>query len=310
MCNIWNAEVHKEMAPSEYSKLPTTLRTLNISGGEPFLHPDLDEVVRVIHRRLPRARLVFSTNGLLTEDVVAAIDRYKAFHESIGVGVSVDCLRDSHERIRGVEGIFDKARSTIEGLREIGISDLRIGMTILPENASDVLEVYRLAKELGVEFTATFAHNSDVYFKKTDNVQCSPESDSLQSVSSVVRCQLKSVSPKDWLRAFHTEGIIDERIRQSFRGECLAGRRYFFLSPYGDVFPCSVMDLKLGNITDVADWNELMTKEVVARTAGIVKGCGLDCWMVCNTRSLIISHPVRSALWVITNKLKKGANTS
>lgn len=274
------------------------------------MRSDLDDVIKVIHARLPRARIVFSTNGLLTEKITAAIDRYRSYHPRIGVGVSLDGLQGTHERIRGVSGIFKKATATVQSLHEIGLSDLRIGMTILPENAHEVLDVYKLAEKLDVEFTATFAHNSEVYFKKTDNVRCNSGSEAAESISGVVRCQLKSTSPKDWLRAYHTHGIIDMRIRQSFHGECLAGKRFFFLSPYGDVFPCNVMNLRLGNITSVTKWDELMTREVAAETARAVRNCKLDCWMVCNTRSLMISHPVKSALWVITNKLRRNADRS
>lgn len=307
MCNIWMEEPKEEISPAEYSKLPKSLRTVNISGGEPFIRPDLEEVIKVIHSRLPKARLVFSTNGLMTDRIVSSVDKFRLYHARIGVGVSIDGLEDTHDRIRGIKGAYRKAISTIDGLKELGLSDLRIGMTILPENVNEVLDVFELSKELGVEFTATFAHDSEIYFKKTNNVKSNLME---QPLSYVIRQQLKSPHPKDWFRALHTQGIIDDKIREEFVGKCKAGRRYFFMDPYGDVFPCNVMNLRVGNLTEVEEWGALMSGKKRDEASCAVKNCRLDCWMVCNTRSLIISHPFRSILWVLKNKLSSSQNRS
>ncbi len=36
MCFIWKIKDFPQIAPAEYAKLPTTLKDINISGGEPF----------------------------------------------------------------------------------------------------------------------------------------------------------------------------------------------------------------------------------------------------------------------------------
>jgi len=303
MCNIWKNPPTNLLPAEKYALLPKSLRTINITGGEPFLRKDLVEVVRAIHSVVPNARLVFSTNGLLTETVVSKIKEIRAFHPRLGVGVSIDGIGPTHDRIRGVPGIYDHAIETVRRLKESGVEDLRIAMTLSSENSHEVNQVFELAKTLGVEFTMTLVHDSDLYFKKSNNVS----SELLASVSKelplILQRQLRSPRIKDWFRAYHTKGIFDPSHRQQVTSNCEAGRRYVFISPEGDVYPCNVMNQRIGTISTTKSWDELFTKDVEERTRKAVRSCKKDCWMVCNARSLIIAHPVRTTAWVVKNKV-------
>jgi radical SAM protein with 4Fe4S-binding SPASM domain len=304
MCNIWKETEHDEMEPFEYLKLPTSIKTINITGGEPFLRDDLANVLKALHSRVPSARFVFSTNGLLTERIISKIDEIRSFHPRLGVGVSIDGLRDTHDEIRGVDGMFDAALSTVDGLKRIGVNDLRIGMTILPSNLDQVSQVYDLSSRLGIQLTMTNAHNSEVYFGKTDNEQVSKDNKTAPTLDPVVACLLRSRHPKDWFRAYHTAGISDYSIRDSFKGHCEAGKKYFFMTPSGDVYPCNVLDKKIGNLREVVSWGDLFPEDLRAEVLETVGRCRQDCWMVCNTRSLIRAHPVKVGRWIAANKLK------
>ncbi len=291
------------MPPAEYRKLPCTLQTINVSGGEPFIRTDLVSVVESLHEVSPGARLVFSTNGYMTDRIVSTIAEIRRFHDRIGVGVSLDGTEATHDRIRGVEGIFSKARETIKKLKESGESDLRIAMTIMPENVSEIEAVFRMATAMDVEFTATVAHNSDIYFRKGDNVGISGVMGLEQGLRPVVLSQLKSRRIKDWYRAYHMSGLFSPDIRMRYVAKCEAGRKYVFIAPNGDVYPCNVLEEKMFNLTQVKSWDEGYTSDVRARIAGVVKACRRDCWMVCNTRSLILSHPLQASAWVLRNKI-------
>lgn len=304
MCNIWKNPEVEGLAPDQYLKLPNTLKTINVTGGEPFLRKDLVEVVKNIHKRVPDARLVFSTNGFRTDLITSTMKQIRNFHEKVGVGVSIDGLEATHEKVRGVPGVFKNAVSTIQELRRIGIRDLRIGMTLQRDNVDEAHLVFNLSKELGVQFTTTFAHNSEVYFQKMDNAALASFEPTYEALHAVLNCQLRSRSAKDWLRAYHTRGILDKSLREEFISKCEAGRRFFFMSPSGDVFPCMVMNMPIGNIRDVRNWDELFSDNVETKVAKAVKACKEDCWMVCNTRSLIVAHPFRAGAWVVKSKAK------
>jgi len=302
MCNIWQNPSRDEIAPEHYRKLPRSLRAINITGGEPFLRKDVVEVIRAIDSVLPSARLVFSTNGSMTDTIVSKMKEIRNFHKKVGVGVSIDGLEEMHDKVRGVPGFFRRGISTIERLKEAGFEDLRIAMTLVGLNSAQVREVFNLAENLGVEFTLTAAHDSEIYFQKTGNVSNDIISSAVPELAEVISCQLRSSSPKEWIRAYHTMGIADPIHRSRYVSECEAGRRYFFMSPTGDVYPCNVMDLRIGNLADVDRWEDLFTKELDARIRREVSKCEKNCWMICNTKSLILAHPFRVGAWVAKGK--------
>lgn len=309
MCNIWRNTEHSEMGPEHYAKLPESLRTINITGGEPFLREDLVEVVQKIHSRVPGARFVFSTNGLMTDKILSDLQSIRRFHPKIAVGVSIDGIKETHDRIRGVPGLFDKAMATLSGLRTQGYDDLRIAMTLQQQNVGEVRKVYDMSRQSGVQFTITLAHNSDIYFMKSDNVPPDLTGSNSKGLDSVVESLLRSVSPKDWLRAYHTAGMYDSAIRRSFQSHCEAGRRYFFMAPNGDIFPCNVLDEPIGNLARAEDWEKAYARERIDGTRVSVRSCARDCWMVCNTRSLIISHPARVAFWIMRKRFSRSADS-
>ena len=302
-CNIWKRTDVAEIDSSHYAKLPKTIRTVNITGGEPFLRSDIVDLVKVIHERIPFSRIVFSSNGLLTDVIVGRLVEIRKFHRKVGLGVSIDGLSETHDKLRGVPGIFDQAVKTVRAAKAAGITDLRIAMTLSPQNVHEVKQVFDLSRELGVEFSTTYVHNSEIYFGKTTNVAPRFDESSSIELEQVIQSLLHSRSIKDWFRAYHAEGILDANVRREFRGMCSAGSRYFFMSPNGDVFPCNVMDSLIGNITEVASFDELLADSKMRKVTSAVHNCTNDCWMVCNTRSLIIAHPLKASRWILRAKL-------
>lgn len=303
MCNIWQVSNQEELPPDEYAKLPSTLRTINITGGEPFLRKDLLDVVQCISESAPRSRLVFSSNGMLTDKIVDTMIAVRSFHSRVGVGISIDGMESTHNRIRGVDGCYAKAVNTVKSLKSEGFNDLRLGMTITDVNVDQIQDVFQLSRALGVEFTATVAHNSSIYFRRTDNQPLDAYHGRLLGLQSVINSQVRSNRIKDWFRAYHLEGLIDESIRSSYTGHCSAGLRYIFLDPSGDVFPCSVMNLKIGNLVNVGALDDLFDTATSSRVRTAVRHCRNDCWMVCNTRSLISANPLGVARWIVHRRL-------
>ena len=81
MCDIWKMEAKKPLDADQYLKLPSSLKYLNISGGEPFLRPDIVDVVKNMRKACPKAQLIFSSNGLVPELVVEKMDGFP-YHKS------------------------------------------------------------------------------------------------------------------------------------------------------------------------------------------------------------------------------------
>ncbi|OGS55379.1 MAG: hypothetical protein A3K60_07365 [Euryarchaeota archaeon RBG_19FT_COMBO_56_21] len=302
MCNIWQISDFDDLPAEEYAKLPGSLRTINITGGEPFLRKDLMEVIRQIHKAAPDSRIVISSNGFLTDRIAQVMSEVQRFHPKIGIGVSVDGIGEVHDKVRGVKGSFEKAMATVKAVKALGINDIRLGMTIVPDNQHEVYEVYKLAKKLGVEFTTTVAHNSEIYFKKVDNTPRRTTDQLKTDLRRIGDDHLRSGTVKNWFRAYHLAGITDDSMRSQSSKKCAAGDRFYFMDPAGQVYPCIVMDKVIGNIKNVKRFEDLVPVEKAAEVRKAVRACKADCWMVCNIRSLISSHPSDSLVWILKNK--------
>jgi len=87
----------------------------------------------------------------------------------IGVRISIDGNRDTHDNIRGVKGMYDRAISTITKLQKLGVNNLGVSFTIMDRNVSELKDVYNLSKRMNLQFALALVQNSDIYFQKQDN---------------------------------------------------------------------------------------------------------------------------------------------
>lgn len=111
------------------------------SGGEPLLRNDLLELAeRAIGLGL---RAVISTNGTLIDERMAG--RLKKIGLSY-VGVSLDGMRETHDRFRGVKGAFDAA---LKGIRACQEAEIKVGLrfTMNRRNAMDIPLIFDLLEE-------------------------------------------------------------------------------------------------------------------------------------------------------------------
>ncbi len=122
---------------------PLGLNTVKLTGGEPLLHPDILEILRLIAEE--KLNLTIETNGtLLTDEIAEAI----ALIEYNSVSISLDSTSASiHDSIRNSPGCFDRTISGIKTLVRHGISP-QIITSLLPENKDDIIGVLNLATTL------------------------------------------------------------------------------------------------------------------------------------------------------------------
>ncbi len=108
------------------------------SGGEPLCRKDMPDLAEYAVSKGLRA--VISTNGTLITDDVA--QRLKSIGLSY-VGVSLDGLRETNDKFRGVAGAFDKA---LEGIRACKRAGIKVGLryTITKHNVSDLPGIFDL----------------------------------------------------------------------------------------------------------------------------------------------------------------------
>lgn len=302
MCNIWEYPTQKsqEIQPEELEKLPQ-LKFINLTGGEPFVREDLEEIVRVCYTKAPR--IVISTSGWYEDKVIALAKKFP----NIGIRISIEGLSCINDDLRGHAGGFDKGLRTLMALKRMGLKDIGFGCTVSNINSDDMLHLYELSKSLGMEFATASFHNS-YYFHKDDNVITNKE-EVIGNFEELIRRQLKENSPKSWFRAFFNMGLINYIEGGRRMLPCEAGSANFFIEPYGDVYPCNGLEerywkKKMGNIREVDTFMEVWESEQAEQVRAMVRKCPKNCWMVGTAAPVMHKYVKHPAQWALKNKLR------
>lgn len=126
--------------------IPLGCRLVKLTGGEPLMHPQIDELLSIIKDK--QLSLVVETNGVLcNENIVSLIVSCK----NPFVSVSLDSAESSvHEWLRQVSGSFVKALEGIKQLVSVGLRP-QIIMSIFRYNChQDNLKcMVELAEKIG-----------------------------------------------------------------------------------------------------------------------------------------------------------------
>ena len=112
-----------------------------LSGGEPMMRKDLPELTQYAVDL--GMRVVISTNGTLITEKAAEV--YRKIGLSY-IGVSLDGMRETHDRFRGKKGAFDRTLNGIRIGRDAGIK-MGIRFTMNRTNAADIPAVFDLIEE-------------------------------------------------------------------------------------------------------------------------------------------------------------------
>jgi heme d1 biosynthesis radical SAM protein NirJ len=105
---------------------------LILSGGEPLMRPDIFDIAA--RAKAMRFYVGLSTNGTLIDEAMADRVAEAGFNY---VGISLDGLRETHDKFRRLDGAFDRSLNAVRLLHERGVKvGLRFTMTAF--NAHDL----------------------------------------------------------------------------------------------------------------------------------------------------------------------------
>lgn len=277
MCNVWEhpTDPKEEFKPDLLEKLPN-LKFANVTGGEPFLRDDLEEIVGILRRKANR--IVISTNGWMTEKTIALAKKYPG----LGIRISIEGLPAANDELRGIKDGFDHGIRTLLELQRMGVKDIGFGITVSDRNASDMMELYQLAKAMDVEFATAAVHNS-YYFHKYDN-RITEQDAVIAAFKDLIKELLKTKKLKNWYRAYFNYGLINFVKGGKRLLPCEAGSENFFLDPWGEIRPCNGMEESvwcesMGNLHKNS-FEEIWNSKQAQAVREKVKNCPKNCWMI------------------------------
>lgn len=303
MCNIWKnpTKAEEEITVDDLRMLPDTFKFVNLTGGEPFVREDLEDIVRLMFTKSPR--IVISTSGWFEDRVIALAEKFP----NIGIRISIEGMKEVNDRLRGREGGFEKGVRLLHRLRGMGVKDIGFGITVSNHNSEDMLRLYELSKELGLEFATAAFHNS-FYFHKYDNV-ITNRREVTDNFRRLCELQLKENHPKSWFRSYFNMGLANYVNGGKRLLPCEAGTVNCFIDPHGELLPCNGMEEKkwfgsMGNIRSGKSFEELWNSPQAEEVRKKVRSCPKNCWMVGTVSPVMKKHIMKPASWVAANKLR------
>ncbi len=260
MCNIWKMEQAPDPTLQQITDFFQTnknflrnLKFIQLTGGEPFLRDDLPEIAQVVHSVAPSCMIWLPTNGLLpdkvkevTKEILDAIEK-----PLVGVTISLDGEGAMHDIQRGMDGSYKKAIETLTKLSElkkIREFHLSTGFTLTSDNYKHAPIVQKIAYQHGAEFSFRPINISEHYYQNLEkNGDFTPEEiiPTLDAIAYTLRKEKGILGSLTQLAYLHGAKTFISGKRTT---PCSAGDESVFINAQGDVYPCIVMNHKLGNI--------------------------------------------------------------
>lgn len=207
---------------------------LTFSGGEVFLRDDFFEIAT--YAREKNFAISILTNGTLIDEWVA--DRVESLHP-LSVEISIygaDC--NLHDGITGVPDSFDKSLNAIRFLKERNI-EIEIKTSLMKQNVDRYKEIISLADRLKIKYEFNPGISPRLDGSRRPLAYRIDEHELLKIFSDQL---LNPVTIETDEEKYH-------RLGQNELIMCGAGRTTCVISPSGDIFPCIVLRIPIGNIS-------------------------------------------------------------
>lgn len=253
-----NATKQKELTIDEYKNILDQLADLGtlylaMTGGEIFVRNDFFKIAQYAKKKSFALRL-FTNAYNLTEDIIQQIVDLNPLRIEISLYGMTESV---HDQITNIPGSFNRTMDGINQLIKKGLN-LTIKVPVMQQNLSEVNLVKKFAEERSLEFISnpTIVPRGD---GSIDNLQYRLTNKQLQYYFEKIN--------HEW---YFKQPALDKTL-------CGAGKGIMAISPYGEVFPCVQMPIKVGDLRKQSlreIWfNSSELKQVRSLVLSKIKGC-------------------------------------
>ena len=307
MCDLWD---HQKRHPKERKEISLDeikyfvekseylkrIKTVVLSGGEPFLRKDLEEICGYFIKNFPHLSLGILTNGLQTKTIIKTtkqiLHKYKPKY--LWLGSSLDGVGEVHDRIRAKKGAFTSLDRTIRECKKEGI-DITLTFTLTTHNFDQLIPAKKFADGYGLELYIQFVVPKEVRERSVFNFTPTHLTKIEADLNKLIQAELKDKDYQHLLQSLRDEsyqGLVaklyylshlvkyQKNPKRYFR-KCIAGTRFAMLSPFGDLYFCP--GLKSGSIGNLREdkFDDLWTSKKAESIREFIAQELCHCWLVC-----------------------------
>ncbi len=301
------ADTAEELSIDEIRRVSSSMGNLlwlAFSGGEIFLRDDLVEITKVFYETNRPAIILFPTNGLMPAVIR---DRVGMILEScpestIVVKLSVEGPESINDSIRG-EGSFKKTMETYSALGglldEYPNFELGINTVFCSRNQNSMDELIELVNGLEKIKTHTVSLiRGNVADERLKDVDMEKYYETVDRMAVNLRDNTSRVYRFRGAKLKAAQDILQRRLiyetytRNRRMVPCHAGRLNLVVSETGDVYPCELLEKKLGNIREIGyDIKKLLQSRQAREIIRSIRKDGCFCTHECYFMTNILFSP-------------------
>ncbi len=256
-----------ELSIQEIEKISQSMDNLlwfSMTGGEPFLRKDIAQIAEIFYRNNRFNILTISTNGILQNSIIRSVSEIckKCKNAHLIIYVSLDGLEKTHNHIRRTPDGFKKTIETIQGLKKLkkDFKNLNVATvtTCTAENQKEMKALSLFLKDKIRPDNITI-----------NMIRGKPRSTYLGAINLKYYFDFIKVQEEGWStgdlgyfnffgRIFHQRReLLQKKIISTVFNEgkyvipCRAGNISCVMSETGDLYPCEILNKKIGNIRNV-----------------------------------------------------------
>jgi MoaA/NifB/PqqE/SkfB family radical SAM enzyme len=300
MCDSWQKTAQDELTIAEIERIAAGLPPMDavrLTGGEPFVRRDLIEIAHVLTNAVRPALLHVTTNGFLTERIVAFCEA-RPRRIPLSLLVSIDGVGAAHDAIRGRDGAFRRALRTLEALaprrKELRLN-LAVNQTIVDTaGIEQYRELRALLAPLGVHNHVVVAYRASATYALDHETTLAPVAPgafdafaglggaAFEPLFAALETDLRSYPPAE--RAAKRYYLKGMRNRLNGRAPvpsppCVALQAHLRLFPNGDVPVCQFNSRRVGNLR-TASFPQVWPGDAAEAARSWVRACH-GCWAEC-----------------------------
>lgn len=303
-CNIWQMKPRDELRLDEIREFLRRSRDflwVDLTGGEVTLRKDFVEVAHAVIDSCPNLLLLhFPTNGYLSDKIVentrGILERRP---EKLIITVSTDGDEAMNDEIRGIEGGWKRQLETFRRLRELPGVEVVLGMTLSARNVDHFPQAFAAAaREVpGLthrDFHVNIVHESPHYLGNTslELRRHVPPRAMLDAVREVSRLRGVPFGPVGYLERAYLAHVERYLLTGRTPMRCHALSASCFVDSWGNVFPCTIYDRKLGSLREVDyDLRRIWAEPLAVRTQREIWNYDCpQCWTPCEAYQSIMGN--------------------
>jgi MoaA/NifB/PqqE/SkfB family radical SAM enzyme len=264
-CNIWKMKPRDELTLDEIKRFferSNRFSWVDLTGGEISLRKDFVDICEaVVENCKSLLMLHYPTNGYLTEQVVRYTKEVaKMRPEKLIITISTDGDEAMNDKIRGVDGGYQRQMETFRQLREIDGVEVVLGMTLSAQNVDHFPTAFAAAQREapGLEyrdFHVNIVNEGNLLHNENLGLKTHVEPEALaRETEAYARLRGFGIGPVNYLERKYLSLVRSFLETGKTPMRCHAMRSSCFIDSFGNVFPCTIYDKKVGNLRD-ADYD-------------------------------------------------------